>query len=104
MHTRRHAGRVRIPVEQVKRHRVLAEHVVVDDIGPDQVIGAQQVECVRHAGAGKVALVLHAAFDPLHLLLVDIDEEIARLLEIHLRGEEGGGIHALIVLRGHPTQ
>jgi hypothetical protein len=43
-------------------------------------------------------------FDPLHLLLVDIDEEVARLLEIDLRGEEGGGVDARVVLRRHPAE
>ena len=54
--------------------------------------------------AGQVALVGHAVLDPLHLFLVDIDEEIARLLEVDLRGEEGGGIHPVVVLRRHVAE
>ena len=48
---RRHPRRVGIPVQQIERRRRLALEVVVDDIGPDQVVGAQHVEGHRHPAA-----------------------------------------------------
>jgi hypothetical protein len=40
----RHPGRIGVPVEQVEGHRLAALQVIVDHVGPDQVVGAQQVE------------------------------------------------------------
>src|SRR5215212_10559329 len=36
-----HAGAVGVPVEEVEGWRFLAQQVVVDDVRPDQVVGAQ---------------------------------------------------------------
>ena len=91
----------RVPIEQVKGHRFLAEHVVVDHIGPDQVVGAQQVEGVRHARTREIAFLLHALFNPLHLLFIHIDAQVASLFEINLGREKSRGIDAVVILGCH---
>ena len=50
-----HAGAVAVPVQQVEGGRLLAQQVIVDDIGPDQVVGAQQVEHVGHLAAVEIS-------------------------------------------------
>ena len=96
---RAHAGRIGVPVEQVERQRILAAHVVVDDIGPDQVAGAQHVEGRRHLGAFEVALLVHRLLDRRHLVLVDEHFEVAGMGEIDLRGEERDAADAVVAFR-----
>ena len=97
----RHAGRVRVPVEQVERERRLALEVDVDHVGPDQVVRAQHVEGVRHARAFEVAARLHHGLDRADLALVDEDLEVAGMGEVDLRGEEGRALDPLVAGRGH---
>ncbi|MBA7676253.1 hypothetical protein ES703_84494 [subsurface metagenome] len=101
---RRHPRRVGIPVQQIERRRRLALQVVVDDIGPDQVVRAQHVEGHRHPASLEHAGVLHVAFQRGDLVLVDEDEKIAGMGEVDLRGEEGCRGHALLTPLGEPGQ
>src|SRR3546814_13076000 len=89
----RHARRVGVPVEQVEGEGVLAHQVVVHHEGPDEVIGAQQVEGGRHVGALEVAIVLHLLLEGSELHLVDEDAELACLIEVHHRREGGVRLH-----------
>ena len=95
VHLGRHARRIRVPVEQVERERVLAEQVVVDDERPDEVVVAQHVEGAGHVGAFEEAALRHALLEPVDDLLVDEDAEIARLAEVDHGGEERQAADAL---------
>ncbi len=86
---RRHARRVGIPVEQVEGHRILTLEVVVDEIGPDQIRGAQHVEGRRHLRSVEIARFLHSRFDLGDLLLIDKHLEVAGIGEIDLCREQG---------------
>src|SRR5579862_9160993 len=57
VHRSRQVGAVGIPVEQVEGRRRAAHQVVVDHVGPDEVVGAQRVE-----GRGEVRARQQAAF------------------------------------------
>ncbi|PAV67074.1 hypothetical protein WR25_24996 [Diploscapter pachys] len=101
---RRQIGRVAVPVEQVERHIVRAEQIIVGDVIPDQVAPAQQVE-----RRGQIAPVQ----EPLrrqranHRQLVVGHEilQFARRGEIALRGEEGGACHRVrLPTRGEQRQ
>ena len=97
----RHAGGVGIPVQQVERQRRLALEVIVDDVGPDQIVRAQHVEGVGHLLGFEIAALGHAAFERAHLLLVDEHLEVAGMGEIDLRGEKGRRHDAPVTLGGH---
>ena len=58
----RHARRILVPEQQVERERLLAQHVVVDDVGPDQVLRPQHVEDGGHARAVEEAALRHHLF------------------------------------------
>ena len=85
---RRHPGGVGVPVQEVEGGRRLALDVVVDDVGPDQVVGPEHVEGVGHAGAVEVATLGHAGLDLPDLRLVGEDLEIARMREVDLGGQQ----------------
>ena len=68
---RRHARGIRVPVQQVEGRRLLALEIVVDDVGPDQVVRAQQIEGVGHLLAFEVAALVHLLLAGGDLLLVD---------------------------------
>ena len=99
-----HARGIGIPVEQVEGEGLLAQQVVVDHEGPDQIIGPQHVEGRGHGAALEIALLLHARFEGFELLLVDEDAELARLGEIHQGGEEGRRGDAVDLLGRHIGQ
>ena len=101
---RRHAGGVRIPIENVEGKRFLAAQVIVDDVGPDQVVGAQQVEGIGHAGGFQIALLLHVLFEMFDALLVDEHQEVAAIGEIDLRREQGSRQRALLLLGGEISE
>ena len=48
-------GAVGVPVEQVERRRLAAEQIVVDHVGPDQVVRAQAREHEREVAPGQDA-------------------------------------------------
>ena len=97
----RHPRRIRVPEQQIERERLLAQQVVVDDVGPDQVFRPQHVEDRRHARAVEEALLRHHLLQRLELGLVDEHQQVAGLAEIDLGGEEGGRIRALVASGGH---
>ena len=84
----RHPRRILVPVEQVERERLLAEQVVVDDVGPDQVARPHHVEDVGHARAVEVAALGHHLLERCELRVVDEDEQVAGLGEIDLGRQE----------------
>ena len=67
----RHARRVGVPVQQVEGQRLLALQVVVDDVGPDQVVGAQEIEDGRHLAAVEIAALAISRSIAFDLLLVE---------------------------------
>ena len=97
----RHPRGIGIPVQQIEREGRLALQIIVDDIGPDQVVGAQHVEHARHGAAFQIAVLGHLLFDGRDLLLVDEDLEIAGMGEIDLRREQGRRDDAVVVARRH---
>ena len=101
VHGARHARGIRVPVEQIEGEGVLSHQIVVDDEGPNQVIGAQHVEGGRHMGALKIALLVHLVFDVLKLLFVDKDAEIAGLGKVDEADEEGRALDPVVALLGH---
>ena len=81
--------RVAIPVKQVERRRVLPQQIIVDDIIPDKVAAAQQVEGRRHvAPVEKAFLGGQLARQP-HRLVAEEQLQIAGEAEVDLGGEEG---------------
>src|ERR671920_1581305 len=68
-----HTRAVRVPVKEVERGGFLAEQVIVDDVGPDQVVGAEQIEHVGHLAVVEVAALEHLLLHELYLRLVDED-------------------------------
>ncbi len=84
----RHPCRILVPIEQIERHWLLAKHVVVHDVRPDQIARAKHVEHVGHAGAVQITFLGHDGLDGLQLLVADQQCEIAGLREISLRREE----------------
>ena len=100
-----HPGLVRIPEQQVKGGRVLAQQIIADEEGPDQVVGPQGVEGLGHDGAGQdPARRIHLAFDLVQPVLVGEQQQVARLLEVMLGGEEGGGGDTFVTLGRHMRQ
>ena len=87
---RRHARRILVPEQQVERERLLAQHVVVDDVGPDQVARAHHVEHGGHARAVEIAALGHHLFERLQLGVVGEQQQVARLGEVDLRRQERG--------------
>ena len=66
----RQVGGVAVPVQQIERGIILAQQVVADDIVPDEVRPAQQVERRGHVATVEIT-VSHHAFEQLDLLVVD---------------------------------
>src|ERR1700738_1655349 len=87
---------VRIPMQEIEGRRLLALEIVVDDVRPDQIIRAQQVERGRHFSAFEIAALLHFALPRGYLLLIDEHFEIAGMGKIDLRSKQGGGNDAAI--------
>src|SRR5215212_10750504 len=54
-----HAGAIRVPVQEVEGRGLLTEEVVVDDVRPDQVVRAEQIEHVGHLAVVEVAALEH---------------------------------------------
>ena len=86
----RHAGRIGIPCQQIKRAGLDAFDVIIDDIGPNQVIGAQHVEGIGHFCAIEIAGLLHLDFGGANLLFIHKHFQVARIGEIDLCGEQCG--------------
>jgi hypothetical protein len=104
VHRRRHAGAVAVPIQQVEGKRLVAEQVVIDHEGPDEIVGPQHVEGRRHLGAFEIAAPVHLFLHCLDLLFVDEDAQLPGFGEIQQRHEERGGSDATILLDGHPGE
>ncbi len=99
-----HARAVGIPVEQVEGRRFLAQQVVVDDIAPDQVIGAQHVEHRGHRAAIEIATLHHLSFDIPHLWFINEHRGIAYLSKILQRDKESGAVDRVVLFCGQVGQ
>ena len=91
-------------MQEIEGRRRLALEIVADDVGPDQVIGAQHVEGVGHPRAFKNALLLHVLFERRDLLLVDVDHQVAAIGEVDLRREQRRRGDTLTAVGGEPRQ
>ncbi len=101
----RHARLVGVPVEQVERSGIPAHQVVVDEEAPDQVVGSEGVEGPGHGAAGQHAAgAVHRDLDHAQPVLVGEQLQVARIGEVLLRREEGGGRDPLVALRRHVGQ
>src|SRR3546814_19269907 len=86
-------GEIRVPVEQVKRRIFLVQQVIVDDIAPDQILPAQQVERRRHEAPVEIALALGKRRDKSQLIVIDKDLASAWVLETNMDREQGCRFH-----------
>ena len=77
VHLCRHARRVRIPVQKVERGRLAAHQIVVHDKEPDQIVFAQEVECLRHVATFKITEAIHVLVGKLELGIVDKYRDVA---------------------------
>jgi hypothetical protein len=75
-----------IPGHKVVRRIVLAEQVVVDRVGPDEVVGAQHLERTGHLRAVQISLCLHNVVEEIELVLGDEQLQFTGLGEIDLGG------------------
>ena len=98
MHSYRHASRIVVPIQQIEWERRFAEQVVVDDKGPDRIIGAQHVEGRRHIVAIEITLGIHSRFERGKLLFVDKDREFASFRKIDHRCKVGRTLDPVVAL------
>src|SRR5215204_2737547 len=100
-----HARPVRVPVKEVEGRRLLPEEVIVDDVGPDQVVGAEQVEHVGHLAVVEIAALEHLLLHELYLRLVYEDLRVPHLREVVQRYHEGWRAEGVLVLAcGEPGE
>ena len=94
----RHPRRIRIPVQQVERAAAPCRlQIVVDDVGPDQVVRAQHVEGGRHLACLRDSRARSSRSSSAgDLLLVDEHLQVAGIGEIDLGGEEGRRLDAVV--------
>ena len=67
---------------------MLAEQVVADRVGPDEVVRPQHLERAAHLRAAQIALRLHDVVKEIELVLGDEQLQFAGLGEIGLGGEQ----------------
>ncbi len=79
---------------------LLAEQVIADDKGPDQVIGAQHIERRRHILRFQISALAHPSFERRQLLFVDEHGHITDFGKIDERREIGGACNSVVSLRG----
>ena len=101
VHRRRHARRIGVPIQQVKREGLLAEQIIVHDERPNQIVGAQHVEGRVHVARFEIALFLHALLERVQLFFIDKDAELAGFGEIDHRDEIGRALDAAVALGRH---
>ena len=94
-----HARAIGVPVEQIKGRWLLAQQIVVDDIAPDQVVGAQHIEHRCHRAVLQVATLQHLSFYIGDLRLINEDRGLANLRKILQGDKERGSVDRLIPLR-----
>ena len=96
--------RVAVPVQEVEGRRRFALEVIVDDVVPDEVVGAEARE-----GAGELGAVHALPREQRRLarrqqLARHIDADLARIREVEHRREEGRARDAAILARGEHRQ
>jgi hypothetical protein len=77
---------------------LLAHQIVVDNVRPDEILRAHQMEGASHLARFQNALLEHDVFKQRQLAVIDEQSELARLREIRLRGEQRQGFEAVIVV------
>ena len=77
-----------------RRRGRLALEVVVDDVGPDQVVGAQRLEHEPELGALVDAATADRHLALQHALFVDEDTQVAGFLEVEHGRQQGQARHA----------
>ena len=93
---------ISIPVKQVEGLWRFAQHVVVDDIAPDQIGRAKPVEGFpHHAARHQAIIVFNDGIEIVAPFLGCEDFELARFLKVRLRGEQGGRMNPLVRFLGH---
>jgi hypothetical protein len=100
----RHPGGIGIPVQKIEGQGIASLEIVIDDIGPDQIVRPQHVEGLGHLLSFQIAAPGHLGLDALELRFIDEHPEVAGELEIHLRGKKGCGGDATVLLGGHVAQ
>ncbi|MNI12734.1 hypothetical protein D3C73_659280 [compost metagenome] len=85
-----------VPVEDVERRWLLAQQVVVDEVAPDQVVGAHPGEDLGHVAAIQHTFLIGAALGSLQCLLVGEQRSGA----VQLTVEQAHQIRRA----GHPAQ
>ena len=79
----RNIGLIGVPIEQVKGPRLFAHHVIVDDIAPDQIGGAEPVKRLAHHFAGHDAVIFFDDFiDLLQAFFAGEDFQLTCKIEI----------------------
>src|SRR5215207_2213643 len=100
-----HARAVRVPVQEVEGRRLLAEEVIVYDVGPDQVVRAEQVEHVGHLAVVEIAALQHLLLHELYLRLVYEDARVPYLREVVQSDHEGRRAEGVLVVAcGEPGE
>ncbi len=96
----RHPRRILVPEEEIERERLLAEQVVVDDVGPDQIARPHHVEHVRHARAVEESALGHQRFETVELVVVGEQQQIAGEREVDLRRQQRAAFERLFAALG----
>src|SRR5829696_272301 len=95
-----HVRAVGVPVEEVEGRGLLAEQVVVDDVRPDELARAQEVEHVGHLAVVEVAALHHGLLHELHLRLVYEHGGVPDVAEVLQRDHERRGVERVLVVAG----
>src|SRR5215210_3715480 len=93
----RHARAVCVPVQEVEGWGLLAQEVVVDNVSPDQLARAQEVEHVGHLAVIQVAALHHGLLHELDLRLVYEHRRVPDVGEVLQRDHEGRGVEGVLV-------
>src|SRR5215210_3118444 len=95
-----HTRAVRVPVQEVEGGGLLAEEVIVYDVGPDQVVGAEQIEHVGHLAVVEIAALQHLLLHELYLRLVYKDAGFPHLGEVVQRDHKSRWPEGVLVVPG----
>ena len=101
VHSGRQARAVGVPGHQVERYLVLAEQVVPDRVGPDEVVGTQHLERAAHLRATQISLCLHDVVEKIELVLGDEQLQLTGLGKVGLGGEQRQTGEAVVVVACH---
>src|SRR5512132_2963649 len=77
LHLRRHAGCIRIPIQNIECCGTATQQIVIDDKEPDQIVLAHEVECLGHVVAFKVTEAIHMLVGKLKLVFINEDRDVA---------------------------